>query len=105
MQLRLVAGPLNDAAAAAKICASMTASDRPCETTVFDGQRLSINGDDPPPAAATTTTSKPTWHYRHGSSRHMARDEPPAKKPDPAPASPAPSPSAASQAMSLIFGR
>jgi hypothetical protein len=105
MQLRLVAGPLNDAAAAAKICAGMTANDRPCETTVFDGQRLTINGDDPPPAAAATTTSKPTWHYRHGSSRHMARDEPQAKKPDPTPAAPAPAPSAASQAMSLIFGR
>ena len=39
MQLRLVAGPLTDAAAAAKICAALVESERPCETTVFDGQR------------------------------------------------------------------
>jgi hypothetical protein len=49
MQLRLVAGPLHDAGAAAKICAVMAENNRPCETTVFDGQRLSV--DDPPAAA------------------------------------------------------
>ena len=32
MQLRLVAGPLNDAGAAAKICAVLTENKRPCET-------------------------------------------------------------------------
>jgi hypothetical protein len=53
MQLRLVAGPLTDAAAAAKICASMTANDRHCETTVFDGQRLAMAADEAP----TTTES------------------------------------------------
>jgi hypothetical protein len=46
MQLRLVAGPLNDAAAAAKICAGMTENNRACETTVFEGQRLSIKAED-----------------------------------------------------------
>jgi hypothetical protein len=94
MQLRLVAGPLTDAAAAAKICASMTANDRPCETTVFDGQRLSLTGNDrdqPAPTAPTATT-KPA-HSRHGSSRHSA-----APKEEPA-AKPAPS------TLSLIFGR
>jgi hypothetical protein len=45
MQLRLVAGPLNDAAAAAKLCATLTENDRSCETTVFDGQRLAVNSD------------------------------------------------------------
>jgi hypothetical protein len=50
MQLRLVAGPLNDAAAAAKICASLIESQRPCETTLFDGQRLTIKADEPPAA-------------------------------------------------------
>jgi hypothetical protein len=55
MQLRLVAGPLTDAAAAAKICASMTANDRHCETTVFDGQRLAMAADEAP----TTTESIP----------------------------------------------
>jgi hypothetical protein len=51
MQLRLVAGPLSDAAAAAKICAALIESERACETSVFDGQRLAINGEDPAPAA------------------------------------------------------
>jgi hypothetical protein len=51
MQLRLVAGPLSDAAAAAKICAALIESERPCETSVFDGQRLAIKSDDPAPSA------------------------------------------------------
>ena len=46
MQLRLVAGPLSDAAAAAKICAALVESQRPCETTVFDGQRLAMKADE-----------------------------------------------------------
>ena len=51
MQLRLVAGPLNDAGAAARICAVLTENKRPCETAIFDGQRLSLQADDPPTAA------------------------------------------------------
>ena len=50
LQLRLVAGPLSDAAAAAKICAALIESERPCETSVFDGQRLAIRSDDPAPS-------------------------------------------------------
>jgi hypothetical protein len=46
MQLRLVAGPLKDAAAAARICAAMTANKRPCETAVFDGQRLEVKVEE-----------------------------------------------------------
>jgi hypothetical protein len=45
MQLRLVAGPLTDAAAAARICANLIANQRPCETTVYDGQRLPIKAE------------------------------------------------------------
>ncbi len=45
MQLRLVAGPIGDAAAAAKICATLSESNRACETTVFDGQRLALKGN------------------------------------------------------------
>ena len=45
MQLRLGAGPLINAAAAAKLCAGL-AENRHCETTVFDGQRLSMRGSD-----------------------------------------------------------
>jgi len=40
MRLHLVAGPLNDAAAAAKLCAGLIASHHRCETALFDGQRL-----------------------------------------------------------------
>jgi TolA-binding protein len=47
MQLRLVAGPLSDAAAAAKICAGLTESERVCETSMFDGQRLAMKSDEP----------------------------------------------------------
>jgi hypothetical protein len=50
MQLRLVAGPLTDAAAAARICATLIANQRPCETTVFDGQRLDVKAE---PSTAT----------------------------------------------------
>jgi hypothetical protein len=97
MQLRLVAGPLTDAAAAAKICAGLIENERPCETTVFDGQRLAMKADEP--AAATTkpdaakpakpeaikpdatkpVAAKPYSHRRSGAKR--VNDEP-AKKPD-----------------------
>ena len=42
LQLRLVAGPIKDAAAAAHICAVLSEKDRGCKTTAFDGQRLSL---------------------------------------------------------------
>ena len=79
MQLRLVAGPLNDAGAAARICAVLTENKRGCETAIFDGQRLSLKGDDPPPAS----TAKPAPR-RHSGGKHAAAavvEEPP-KKPE-----------------------
>lgn len=49
MQLRLVAGPLADAAEAAKVCAGLlTESNRPCETSVYEGQRLSLASEAKP---------------------------------------------------------
>lgn len=45
MKLHLAAGPLNDAAAAAKICAAMAEHKRICETTVYDGQRLPLKDE------------------------------------------------------------
>ena len=56
MQLRLVAGPINDAAAAARICASLTISDRGCGTTVFEGQRLTMSADEQPKLEARTSS-------------------------------------------------
>jgi hypothetical protein len=93
MQLRLVAGPLTDAAAAAKICAGMQATERPCETTVFEGQRLTLSGNDSPAPTntTTTTTASRTYGHRHSAPKHAAKDEPPPPKPEPS-------------TMSLIFG-
>lgn len=80
MQLHLVAGPLNDAGAAAKVCAVMTENRRPCETTIFDGQRLSLKADEPAPAAA-----KPAYR-RRGMAKRAAVVEEVAKKPEVPPA-------------------
>ena len=75
MQLRLVAGPISDAAAAAKICAAMIENDRPCTTTVFEGQRLTVTADEPMPADAKPAAApKPTPQKRY-SSRRATNDE------------------------------
>ena len=76
MQLRLVAGPLADAAAAAKICAVMIESERTCETTVFDGQRLSMKAEEAPAPIV-----KPPASRRRSSAKHVVQEEPP-KKPE-----------------------
>jgi hypothetical protein len=89
MQLRLVAGPLSDAATAAKICAGLIENERPCETTVFDGQRLSMNVDEPAavetPAPDKAPVVKPaavrSSSHRHSSAKRVENVEP-AKKPD-----------------------
>jgi hypothetical protein len=91
MQLRLVAGPITDAAAAAKICAGLIENERPCETTVFDGQRLAMKADGPAAAAkpasvkpAIATKPAPTKPaaQRRGAQKRAASEEP-AKKPEP----------------------
>jgi hypothetical protein len=84
MQLRLAAGPLKDAAAAAKICAALNESERPCETTVFDGQRLAMKGDDAQGSSQGGQSAiKPVpagkgGYYRRGSSHHSKQDDAPA---------------------------
>jgi hypothetical protein len=47
LQLRLVAGPVPNAAAAAKLCAGFLAAERSCETAVYEGQRLVLPSDKP----------------------------------------------------------
>jgi hypothetical protein len=79
LQLRLVAGPLGDAAAAAKICAALTESERSCETTVFDGQRLAMKADEPP--AAVKPAAAPAPRRRGPARRGVVQEEPP-RKPD-----------------------
>jgi hypothetical protein len=88
MQLRLVAGPINDAAAAADVCAVIIENDRACVMTVFEGQRLAMNADEPttgadgkPPAADI----KPGSAAKPGVHRHytLKRTAEPAPKPEP----------------------
>jgi hypothetical protein len=42
IELRLVAGPLANAAVAARLCAALSAAGLGCQATVFDGQRLAL---------------------------------------------------------------
>jgi hypothetical protein len=79
MQLRLVAGPLNDAGAAARICAVLTENKRNCETAIFDGQRLSLTDGDPAPVPSTA----PAPPRRSVAKRAAVAVEEPAKKPEP----------------------
>ena len=93
MQLRLVAGPLDDAAAAAKICAGMIENQRPCTTTVFDGQRLIMNADEQAddkeaadkPAATKPAAGRYFVHRRISAApkRVAIEESAPPKKPDP----------------------
>ncbi|MBN9597668.1 MAG: hypothetical protein J0G36_20240 [Afipia sp.] len=70
MQLRLVAGPLSDAAEAAKLCAAfLTESNRPCETAVYDGQRLSMVSETQP------ETKKPETPAHRSKRRNKQRIE------------------------------
>jgi hypothetical protein len=82
MQLRLAAGPLHDAATAARICAVLVEGGRTCETTVFDGQRLAMSAGEtePPPAAKPATPAVRPGPYRRGAPKHSStdrKDEPP----------------------------
>ncbi len=42
VELRLVVGPIGNAAGAAKICAALAASGLSCQPTMFEGQRLAL---------------------------------------------------------------
>jgi len=79
MQLRLVAGPLSDAAAAAKLCAVMSENKRNCETAVYDGQRLSFKADDAPEAVKPAA---PAATHKRSASQKRAAVEETAKKPE-----------------------
>jgi len=77
MQLRLVAGPLTDAAAAARICAALSENDRPCETAFFDGQRLTPASEFPAAKPAPPPRKKQTRASRRVAPPVAAR--PPAR--------------------------
>lgn len=82
-QLRLIAGPLDNAARAAEICAVVATDHQTCATTTFEGQKLAM---DVEPAAA------PQPPPRRPSAAHATRAKPP-----PAPAARPPSTTAPSQ--------
>ena len=95
MQLRLVAGPLSDAAEAAKICAVLSENGRTCETAIFNGQRLDM--EEGKENTAVSAIKKPaTWAHapsRHRHNRRAAHTEEPLSQPPPTPqAAPAPPP-------------
>lgn len=76
MQLRLVAGPLSDAAEAAKVCAGvLTESNRACETSVYEGQRLSMISEKQPEA------KKPEGQGYRSKRRSKQRSEPVEERP------------------------
>ncbi|MBV8924958.1 MAG: hypothetical protein JOZ74_06265, partial [Bradyrhizobium sp.] len=95
MQLRLAAGPLHDAAEAAKICAALAESKRACETTVFDGQRLALGVDEAPPAPdgkPPAAAGGRSTSYKHYTPKHAKKDDPP------------PAPPKESSTFSSLFG-
>ena len=71
VQLRLIAGPIKDAAAAARICASLSDADTECKIADFDGQRLSTTTEPEPKSAPVRAQSK----------RKSSRAQPPAAAP------------------------
>jgi hypothetical protein len=77
-QLRLAAGPLQDATTAAKICAALAATKRGCETTVYDGQRLAMAAGGAPsmPAAKPETPEVKSAPAKRTWTRHSKTDEP-----------------------------
>ncbi len=87
MKLHLAAGPLNDAAAAAKICAALAVHKRICETTVYDGQRLTMKDDDARESKEPVKLlheAKESFAKR----RYVKKEEPPAPPPPPPPPEP-----------------
>jgi hypothetical protein len=97
MQLRLVAGPIGDAAAA-KLCAALNSSERPCETSVFEGQRLAMKSESSPKnetkgaetPVAPIKPIRPTRRKRGAPPVELRSEVPAAKPEEPAP-KPAPS--------------
>jgi hypothetical protein len=81
MQLRLAAGPLTDAAAAAKICAALIESQPSCETTVYDGQRLAMKADEPqlPAVKPAPPTQQQQSHRRNYYPKRAKQDDSPTK--------------------------
>ena len=103
-QLRLIAGPITDAATAAKLCAGLTAADQFCETAMYDGQRLSTKRATPapppaPPQPPATATKKRT-NARFSPEPEPEHVPPPPQNPPTQP----PHSSLPSSSLSSLFG-
>jgi hypothetical protein len=96
MQLRLVAGPLTDAADAARICAVLSEKGRACESAVFEGQRLAMSEHGKGRGAVVATKKPrglhPLSRHRHSGRSAHAEEPAPAPPPPPTPTPPAPQP-------------
>jgi hypothetical protein len=97
MQLRLAAGPLHDAATAARICAALVESGRTCETTVFDGQRLAMSADEAQPGAKPAMPAIKSGPYKRNAPRHAFTNEPPPPQQQPQ------KPESSSSSLSTLF--
>jgi hypothetical protein len=95
LQLRLVAGPVSDAATVAKVCAVLMSRNRACDTAVFDGQRLALE------AADARRIVNPVRGKR--SMRHARREEPVAPAPQPQPQPVAQAQTASSSSLADLF--
>ncbi len=105
-QLRLVAGPITDAATAAKLCAGLTAADQFCETAMYDGQRLSTKRATPAPPQP-----QPQAATKKRTSARFSPEPEPEQPPQQQPAAPTPPPhsslphsSQPSASLSSLFG-
>lgn len=94
-QLRLVAGPISDAAAAAKVCAALGSADRACEASVYDGQRLPMVA---PASVPQPAQKRPTRRHRE---RVTLQSEPPPAPAPPQEAPPQPQPSTLSSILGI----
>jgi hypothetical protein len=69
VDIRLVVGPVADAEAAARLCATLSAAHHYCQPVAFEGQRLALN--DPVP-----TKTLPTAPKRHPAATTPGKIEP-----------------------------
>ncbi|MGZ5870485.1 MAG: hypothetical protein ACXWKP_00040 [Bradyrhizobium sp.] len=76
LQLRLVAGPISDAAAAAKICALMIENDRSCTTAVFEGQRLTLNAEERVTPEVKPASSTKPFVPKRSTLKRVPKEEP-----------------------------
>src|SRR3569623_960587 len=107
LRLHLVAGPLNDAAAAAKLYARLVSKHQRCEQALFDGRRLALET----PLGARVPREQPRHQARsqtHTQARAQARtqtekrvEEPPQQQPQ----SPQPAPDPAQSRGFSFFNR